>query len=276
MIFLERIAADRRRRVDEAVAREPLEALRERAAGRPAALDPLARLEAWPAVTRPVIAEVKRRSPSKGPLRPDLDPADLARRYEAAGALAISVLTEPDHFGGSVADLEAVRASVGIPVLYKDFVLDPYQLWEARAAGADLALLIVALLGGETARYVALAAEAGLTPLVEVHDRPELEVALASGARLVGVNNRNLKTFQVDLGVSRGLLPRLPAGVLGVAESGLRAPGDLDDLAGFGARAFLIGEALVRDPDPGAALLRFVEGSAPSPLEKKGRGEGAP
>ncbi len=259
MTFLERIAADRRRRVEEARAREPLAALRERAARRPAALDPLARLDAWPAATRPVIAEVKRRSPSKGPLRPDLDPADLARCYEAAGALAISVLTEPDHFGGSVADLEAVRAAVRIPVLYKDFVLDPYQLWEARAAGADLALLIVALLGEETGRYVDLAAEAGLTPLVEVHDGPELDVALTSGACLVGVNNRNLKTFRVDLAASRELLPRLPAGVFGVAESGLKGPADLDDLAAHGARAFLVGEALVRDPDPGAALRRFVE-----------------
>ncbi|MBE0617074.1 MAG: indole-3-glycerol phosphate synthase TrpC [Proteobacteria bacterium] len=259
MTFLGRITADRRQRVAEARARVPLEVLRERAAARPGALDPFARLSGWPEERRPVIAEVKRRSPSKGPLRPDLDPADLARRYERAGALAISVLTEPDHFGGSVADLEAVRGAVAIPVLYKDFILDPYQLWEARAAGADLALLIVALLGEETARYVELAAGVGLTPLVEVHDGPELEVALESGARLVGVNNRNLKTFEVDLGVSRHLLPRLPAGVSGVAESGLREPGDLDGLAAFGARVFLIGEALVREPDPGAALRRFVE-----------------
>lgn len=258
MTFLEQIAADRRRRVEEARSVEPLAVLRERAVARPPAQDPIARLAAWPAATRPVIAEIKRRSPSKGLLCPGLDPAELARGYEAAGALAISVLTEADHFGGSVADLESVRAAVGIPLLYKDFVLDPYQLWEARAAGADLALLIVALLGEETGRYVALAAEAGLTPLVEVHDSPELAVALASGARLVGVNNRDLKTFQVDLGVSRDLLARLPADVWGVAESGLRDPGDLDDLAGYGARVFLIGEALVREPDPGAALRRFV------------------
>jgi indole-3-glycerol phosphate synthase len=259
MTFLDAIAASRRRRVAEARAREPLEALRERAQCRPPALDPLARLAGVPPTRRAVIAEIKRRSPSKGPLRPGLDPGALARQYEAAGAAAISVLTEPDHFGGSVADLSAVRGAVGVPLLYKDFVLDPYQLWEARAAGADLVLLIVALLGAETARYVGLAAEAGLTPLVEVHDGPELEAAVASGARLVGVNNRNLKTFQVDLGTSRNLLPRLPAGVAGVAESGLATPEDLDSLAGFGARAFLIGEALVREPDPGAALRRFVE-----------------
>lgn len=259
MTFLDTIAESRRRRVAEARAREPLEALRERAQCRPPALDPLARLEALPETRRAIIAEIKRRSPSKGSLRPDLDPAAVARQYEAAGTAAISVLTEPDHFGGSVADLEAVRAAVGLPLLYKDFVLDPYQLWEARAAGADLVLLIVALLGAQTARYVGLAAEAGLTPLVEVHDGPELAAAVASGARLVGVNNRNLKTFEVDLGTSRDLLPRLPPGVAGLAESGLKTPEDLDGLVPFGARAFLIGEALVREPDPGAALRRFVE-----------------
>ena len=259
MMFLEAIAQSRRRRVEEARGRVPLAALREEGGARPPPLDPLARLARWPAERRAVIAEVKRRSPSKGPLRPDLDPTDLARQYEAAGACAISVLTEPDHFGGSLADLHGVRAAVSVPVLYKDFVLDPYQVWEARAAGADLVLLIVALLGAETARYVELAVEAGLTPLVEVHDAAELEVALAAGARLVGINNRDLKTFRVDLGVSRALLPRVARAAFGVAESGLRGPEDLDDLAGCGARAFLIGEALVREPDPGAALRRFVE-----------------
>lgn len=259
MTFLDTIAKTRRGRVEEARARVSLEVLRERALARTPALDLTAALEALPAARRAVIAEIKRRSPSEGPLRPGLDPADLARRYEAGGALAVSVLTEPDHFGGCGADLEAVRAVVSLPLLYKDFVLDPYQLWEARAAGADLVLLIAALLGEETPRYVEWAAEAGLTPLVEVHDRPELELALASGARLIGVNNRDLKTFRVNLGVSRDLLPRCPPGILGVAESGLRTPEDLDDLARFGARVFLIGEALVREPDPGTALGRFVQ-----------------
>ncbi len=265
MTFLDRIARDRRARVEEARLREGEAALRRKAAERQPARDVFALLEGWGASRRAVIAEVKRRSPSKGPLRPDLDPAELARAYEGAGAFAISVLTEPDHFGGSLSDLTAVRAAADVPVLYKDFVVDPYQLWEARAAGADLVLLIVALLGPETSRYVGLAAEAGLTPLVEVHDGPELDAALDAGARLVGVNNRDLKTFRTDLGVSRELLARLPAGVLGVAESGLRGPEDLEDLAAFGARAFLVGEALVREPDPGAALRRFVErgGAAP-------------
>ena len=168
------------------------------------------------------------------------------------------MLTEPDHFGGSLADLGAVRAAVDVPVLYKDFVVDPYQLWEARAHGADLVLLIAALLGEGTAEYVAAAREIGLEPLVEVHDGLELEIALRSGARFVGVNNRNLKTFHTDLAVSRELLPRIPAGIFGVAESGMRTAGDLDDLARAGAAAFLIGEALVTAEDPGAALTALV------------------
>ena len=221
-------------------------------------MGPYARLKQWPAGQRAVVAEIKRRSPSKGPLRPDLAPADLARSYAAAGALAISVLTEPDHFGGSLADLDAVRAAVDIPVLYKDFVVDPYQLWEARAHGADLVLLIAALLGDGTAEYVAAAREIGLEPLVEVHDGLELEIALRSGARFVGVNNRNLKTFHTDLAVSRELLPRIPNGIFGVAESGMRTAGELDDLARAGAAAFLIGEALVTAEDPGAALAALV------------------
>lgn len=212
--FLDRIAADRRRRVEESRAAVPeVELHQRRTPG--ATTRPYDRLQQWPAGQRAVIAEIKRCSPSKGPLRPDLAPADLARSYAAAGALAISVLTEPDHFGGSLADLDAVRAAVEIPVLYKDFVVDPYQLWEARAHGADLVLLIAALLGEATAEYVEAAQEIGLEPLVEVHDGPELEIALRSGARFVGVNNRNLKTFHTDLAVSRELLPRIPAGSSG-------------------------------------------------------------
>lgn len=260
MTFLERVAADRLRRVGEARERVPEAELRVRCAGPAPGPRALERLAGW-AGGRAVIAEVKRRSPSKGPLRPDLDPAGLARAYQAAGAYAVSVLVEPDHFGGSLADLDAVRAAVGIPVLYKDFVVDPYQLWEARAHGADLVLLIAALLGARTAQYVAEARGAGLEPLVEVHDRPDLELALAAGARLVGINNRNLKTLAVGLEPSRDLLPRVPPGVLAVAESGLRGPAELDELAALGARAFLIGEALVTAPEPGAALAALARGA---------------
>lgn len=263
MTVLDKIAADRLRRVGEARERLPQALLQERCAPLGPAQDALARLAAWPVERRGVIAEVKRRSPSKGDLAPDLDAAALGRVYAQGGAFAISVLTEPDHFGGSLADLDAVRAAVDVPVLYKDFVVDPYQLWEARSRGADLVLLIVALLANRTAAYVKQSRAVGLEPLVEVHDADELTVALDAGARLVGINNRNLKAFCVDLAVSRELLPRLPAGVFGVAESGLREPADLDDLAGFGARAFLIGEALVTSPHPGAELGRFVARAAP-------------
>jgi indole-3-glycerol phosphate synthase len=255
--FLDRIAGDRRRRVEVSRGKVPEAELRARAGGK-AAEGPHDRLRAWGSERRAIIAEIKRRSPSKGPLRPDLAPADLARGYARAGALAISVLIEPDHFGGSLADLDAVRAAVDIPVLYKDFVVDPYQLWEAKAHGADVVLLIAALLGEETAMYVAAAREIGLEPLVEVHDGPELEISLASGARFVGVNNRNLKTFHTDLAVGRELLARIPEGIFGIAESGMRTAADLDDQAGAGAAAFLIGEALVTAEDPGAALGALV------------------
>lgn len=262
MTFLEEIAASRLRRVREAEERIPLDFLQARC-GRLPSRDALSRLEAWPAGRRAIIAEIKRRSPSKGPLAPDLDAVSLGKAYEEAGAFAVSVLVEPDYFGGDVADLGAVRGAVDVPVLYKDFVSDPYQVWEAKSRGADLILLIVALLGPRTADYVRLSREVGLEPLVEVHDAEELTLAVDCGARLVGVNNRDLKTFRVDLGVSRELLPRLPKGVCGVAESGLRTPSDLDDLGGFGARAFLIGESLVTSPDPGVALRAFVERGEP-------------
>ncbi|MHB9149323.1 MAG: tryptophan synthase subunit beta [Thermoleophilia bacterium] len=260
--FLRSIIVDRRRSVAEARRRVPPAALREASRARGPARDVPALLSSRQGGGHAVIAEIKRRSPSRGPIRPDLDPAEIARAYEAAGAFAVSVLTEPDHFGGAAAHLAAVRAAVEIPVLYKDFVVDPYQLWEARAAGADLVLLIVALLGAETGRYVRLAREVGLEPLVEVHRPAELELALAAGARLVGVNNRDLDTFVTDLSVSRRLLPGIPEGVIAVSESGLRNVEDLDELARCGADAFLVGETLLRASDPGAALAELVGGHA--------------
>lgn len=259
---LRSIAADRRRSVTEARRLTPLSTLWEPARDRGPARDVPALLRERVGAGHAVIAEIKRRSPSLGPIRPGLDPAGLARDYEAAGAFAVSVLTEPDHFGGDAAHLAAVREAVGIPVLYKDFVVDPYQLWEARAAGADLVLLIVALLGIETGRYVRLAREVGLEPLVEVHRAAEVETALEAGVRILGINNRDLDTFATDLAVSRRLLPGIPDGVVVVCESGLRRREDLDGLAAAGADAFLIGEALLRAPDPGAALTDLVGGGA--------------
>jgi indole-3-glycerol phosphate synthase len=206
-----------------------------------------------------IVAEVKRASPSVGKIAAGLDAVAQARRYAAAGAAAISVLTDGPGFGGSLADLVAVRAAVDVPLLRKDFVVDRYQLLEARAAGADAALLIVAALTPE--RLDALLADCAaleLAALVEVHDEAELTVALAAGARLVGVNNRNLKTFVVDLAVSERLLPGLPRDVKGVAESGVRTPEDARRLRRAGAANLLVGEALVRAPDPGWLLREMT------------------
>lgn len=259
--ILDRIAADRKKRVDEAKASVAEATLRVHCEKLEPARDVVGRLRDWLGDKRAIIAEVKRRSPSKGDLAPGLDAGKLAASYERAGALAISCLVEPDHFGGSLEDLRAVRAAATIPVLYKDFVVDPYQLWEARANGADMVLLIVALLGENAGNYLKAAHDIGLTCLVEVHEGPELEIALATGARLIGVNNRNLKTMEVDLANSEKMLPRFPAGVFGVGESGIKTPGDMDRLADAGARAFLIGESLVTASDPETELKTFVEKS---------------
>ncbi|ANH40091.1 Indole-3-glycerol phosphate synthase [Nocardioides dokdonensis FR1436] len=206
-----------------------------------------------------VIAEVKRRSPSKGALADIPDPAVLAGEYAAGGAAAISVLTEQRRFGGSLADLRAVRAAVDVPLLRKDFIVTDYQLWEARAAGADLALLIVAALDDDELRRLHdLAGELGLTALVEVHDEAETERALALGAPLVGVNARNLKTLEIDQSTFARLAPQLPDDVVKVAESGVFGPDDVRRHVGEGARAVLVGEALVKDGDPRAAVASMT------------------
>jgi len=210
-----------------------------------------------------VIAEVKRASPSVGAIDTGLDAPAQARRYAAAGAAAISVLTDGPGFGGSLDDLRAVRAAVDVPLLRKDFVLDRYQLLEARAAGADAALLIVAALPPDPLRRLLDACgELGLAALVEVHDAPEAEVALRAGARIVGVNNRDLRSFVVDLATSERVLPMLPADVRGVAESGVKTPADAARLRRAGAANLLVGEALVRAEDPGR-LLRELCGERP-------------
>jgi indole-3-glycerol phosphate synthase len=206
-----------------------------------------------------VIAEVKRRSPSKGDLATIADPAALALEYAAGGAAAISVLTEERRFGGSLDDLRAVRAAVDVPVLRKDFIVEPYQLVEARAAGADLALLIVAALDDDRLRELHdLAGELGLTVLVEVHDEAETERAVALGAELVGVNARDLKTLAVDPGTFGRLAPLVPGDRVLVAESGISGPDDVRRFVDEGARAVLVGEALVNDGDPRAAVSRMT------------------
>lgn len=198
-----------------------------------------------------VIAEVKRRSPSKGDLAAITDPAALARQYAAGGAAAISVLTEERRFGGRLEDLRAVRAAVDVPVLRKDFLVEPYQVLEARAAGADLVLLIVAALDDDTLRRLHdQARELGMTVLVEVHDQAETDRAVAIGAELVGVNARNLKTLDIDPDAFGRLAPLIPDDRVKVAESGISGPVDVERHVSEGARAVLVGEALVKDGDP--------------------------
>ncbi|HVW41479.1 MAG TPA: indole-3-glycerol phosphate synthase TrpC [Amycolatopsis sp.] len=213
-----------------------------------------------------VIAEVKRRSPSKGELAAIADPAALAKDYEEAGARVISVLTEQRRFGGSHADLDAVRAVVDVPVLRKDFVVSPYQVHEARAHGADMVLLIVAAL--EQNALVALldrVESLGMAALVEVHNAEEADRALEAGAQAIGINARNLHTLEVDRDVFGRLAPGLPFDVTKVAESGVRGPGDLMAYAGHGADAVLVGEGLVASGDPKGALIKLVTaGSHPA------------
>lgn len=202
-----------------------------------------------------VIAEVKRRSPSRGALAPDLDPVAVARRYAAGGAAAISVLTEPEFFGGSDSDLTAVVAATGLPVLRKDFIVDPIQVWEAKAIGASAVLLIVAALSDdELRRLLAVAEEAGLAALVEVHSDLEARRAVEAGARIVGVNNRDLTDFTVDLGTAEKLAPLLADDSVSVAESGIFGRADALRMADAGYDAVLVGEALVTATDPEALL----------------------
>ena len=255
--------------LDEILAhkREEVAAAKRRVA--PAALAARARACAEPvrgfrrallAEPRPrVIAELKRRSPSRGEIRADFDPVAIARAYEAGGAAALSVLTDERFFGGSLAVLESVRRATRLPLLRKDFVLDAYQIDEARVAGADAVLLIAAALApGELARLREHGASLGLDVLVEVHDEAELDAAKGAGADLIGINNRDLRTFHTDLAVTERLAPRVAEGALVVAESGIFGREDVARLLRAGAAALLVGESLMREADPGRALRRLL------------------
>jgi indole-3-glycerol phosphate synthase len=221
------------------------------------------------AAPRPrIIAEIKRRSPSRGEIRAGFDPVECAKAYSDGGAAAISVLTDERFFGGHLAELQLVRAVATVPLLRKDFVIEPYQVDEARVAGADAVLLIVAALAPSALYALRVrAAELGLDALVEVHDERELDAALAAGATLVGINNRDLRTFATDLAVSERLAPKVPRGVTVVAESGIFSHDDVRRLEAVGAHACLVGESLMREPDLGLALRRLRgrdgEGSNP-------------
>jgi indole-3-glycerol phosphate synthase len=217
-----------------------------------------------------VIAEVKRASPSKGQLAVIKDPAGLAADYAAGGAAAISVLTEQRRFNGSLDDLRSVRAVVDVPVLRKDFMTTSYQLWEARAAGADMALLIVAALEQPALEsLIERARSIGLTPLVEVHDEVEVRRALDAGAEVIGVNARNLKTLEVHRDTFERLAPLIPDSVIRVAESGIRGPHDVIDYAKCGAHVVLVGETLVRGDDPRATVADLVAAGAHPALQQR-------
>ncbi len=254
--ILEQIFAAKREELDETRRRAPLESVVAAAKCAPAARDFAGALR----LRRPaIIAEIKRASPTKGDILPGLDPAAVAREYQDAGAAAISVLTDR-HFKGALDDLYRVRSAVDLPVLRKDFIFDPYQVYEARAAGADCVLLIAAMLRGDLLKSLAaLARELKMAALIEVHSPEELAVADASGSAIVGINNRDLHTFATDLAVTERLLKHYRGGALVVAESGIDSGADIRRLDAAGARAFLVGESLLRDGAPRAKLAELMD-----------------
>ncbi len=256
--ILERIAGEREADVRAQAARYPLDAVRE--AALLVEVTPGGFYDALAAGPTGVISEVKRASPSKGRIADIPAPVTLAASYARGGASAISVLTEPRHFLGSEADLRAVAQSVTTPVIRKDFLVDPYQVWEARAWGASACLLIVAILNtpARLGAMLAVTTLAGIDALVEVHDEEELALAQEAGAKIVGVNNRNLHTFDVDLGTFERLRPLVSPGVLAIAESGIHNKADFDRMARAGADAVLIGEYLARSADPAQTIRELL------------------
>jgi indole-3-glycerol phosphate synthase len=257
--LLKKILARKVEEIRDRSARVSLAELSSRAADQPPTRGFAAALESKIEEGLPaVIAEIKKASPSKGVMRIDFDPAAIAQSYEANGAACLSVLTDADFFQGSEAFLDAARNACKLPVLRKDFVLDPYQVYEARAIGADCILLIVAALGDASMLELALlAAELDLDVLVEVHDEEELERALAIPAPLIGVNNRDLRTFETSIETTMRLAPQIPYDRLLVTESGIRTRDDVARLRAEGIEAFLVGETFMRAADPGAELARL-------------------
>jgi indole-3-glycerol phosphate synthase len=260
--ILARILATKREEVARARHERPLAELEERCARAAPTRSLRSALQRHAGEALRAIAEVKRASPSAGPIRPGADPALIARAYAQHGAAAISVLTDQTYFDGALEFLAAARAAVSVPVLRKDFLIDPYQVFEARAAGADAILLIVAALADTAlAELAGIAVELGMDALVEVHSEAEAERALAVGARIIGVNHRDLATFTIDRELTARLRPRLPPPIILVAESGIRDASDVTALAAAGADAILVGETLMRAPSPGAALAALLRGA---------------
>jgi indole-3-glycerol phosphate synthase len=259
--ILQRILARKREEVDASRAAVPLAEMERRARAAPPARDFVGALRAKAAAGKPaVIAEMKRASPSKGVMRENFDPAAIARGYEAGGAACLSVLTDRDFFRGAPEHLVAARAACGLPVLRKDFVTEPYQVHEARAMGADCILLIAAALARQDMQGLeALARSLGMAVLVEVHDAAELEAALALRTPLLGINNRDLRTFETRLETTLGLLDRIPKDRMVVTESGISTPAEVAMLRARGVPAFLVGEAFMRAADPGKALEELIK-----------------
>jgi indole-3-glycerol phosphate synthase len=258
--ILERILARKREELEAARAAVPFAEMQHRAEAAPPPRDFVAAMQAKIAAGRPaVIAEVKKASPSKGLLRADFDPAAIARGYEAGGAACLSVLTDRDFFQGDPTHLVQARGACGLPVLRKDFVTEPYQVFESRAMGADCILLIAAALARQDMQGLEASARSlGMAVLVEVHDADELEAALSLQTPLLGINNRDLRSFVTRLETTLELLPRVPDGKIVVAESGIGGRTDVAMLRSRGVPAFLVGEALMRAPEPGKALLEFT------------------
>ena len=259
--ILERILARKREELEAARAAVPLAEMQRRAAAAPAPRDFVGALRAKIAAGRPaVIAEIKKASPSKGLLRADFDPAAIARGYEAGGAACLSVLTDRDFFQGAPEHLAQARAACALPVLRKDFVTEPYQVFEARALGADCILLIAAALARQDMQGLEASARSlGMAVLVEVHDGEELDAALSLRTPLLGINNRDLRSFETRLETTLELLPRVPGGKIVVTESGIKGRSEVAMLMGRGVPGFLVGEAFMRAPDPGKALQELIK-----------------
>ncbi|MDX9822272.1 MAG: indole-3-glycerol phosphate synthase TrpC [Syntrophales bacterium] len=253
--YLDRILEVKRREVDRRKKRLPRARIEEDLEALPPCRDFLRSVSRTDVA---IIAEIKKKSPSAGLLQQRFSPLRMARIYERAGAAAVSVLTDSTFFGGRLSHLRHVKAAVGIPVLRKDFILDPWQVVESRAARADAVLLIAAVLKHDLAAYRKLAARLGMAALVEVHDRRDLEFALAAGSTLIGINNRNLRTFRTDLQTSIDLAAEMPEGVTIVSESGIRTGEDIERLRAAGIRAFLVGESLMRASAPAGKLKELA------------------
>lgn len=257
--ILEKILATKRAEVAAALVQVPLAEMKRRAEAASAPRDFVGALRAKLAAGQPaVIAEIKKASPSKGVIRPDFRPAEIATSYAAGGAACLSVLTDVEYFQGRAEYLQAARAACALPVLRKDFIVDPYQVYEARAMGADCILLIVAALELPQMRALeALAMELGMAVLVESHDAAELDAALQLKTPLQGINNRNLRSFEVSLDTTLGLLPKIGGDRIVVTESGILAPADVARMRSHAVNTFLVGEAFMRASDPGAELARL-------------------